>query len=160
MQQADYQIHVFHIFHNFIKTCFLKTVFNDFWSDASRANTRTFMTSMIETFWNGFLLSIESITFWTTFVLCFAFKERITLWSIGCKTDAVLEGRNQSLLDFYIWIYSTVISDQCDRPIFFNKLLLTIFRSAVNPSNFSSEINNNKAVLRHTWSTKCCSICQ
>ena len=61
------------------KPAFLKQFLTVFGVTSAHANTSIYMTSMIETFWSGFLPSIASIIFWITLVLYSAFKERALL---------------------------------------------------------------------------------
>ena len=61
------------------KPAFLEQFLMVFGVTSAQANTSIYTTSMIETFWSGFLPSIASIIFWITLVLYSAFKERALL---------------------------------------------------------------------------------
>ena len=87
----------------------LKQFLTVFGVTSVHANTCIFMAYGIEIFWSGFLLSIASIIFWTTSVLYFAFKERITPWSIGCKADVVLGGRKNKSIAFNPSIFGCAV---------------------------------------------------
>ena len=94
---------------------------------SSYARTSIFITSNKEIVGNDFLLSIASIISWATLFLYLAFKEQMTPWSVGCKVGVVFwEERKDRLLlilQYSIWMGCTVISDECNFPVFFFKLI-------------------------------------
>ena len=143
------------------KICFFESILHGLVCTSSHDKTSIFIAPNTEMFGSDLLPSIASIIFWTTFILYLAFKEWMTPWSIGCKTEVVFGGRKKRSIAFNPPISEWAVQlsmMSATFPGFFlvffqidYQALWPILRKALNPSSFCSGLGNGKVIFWYSW---------